>query len=82
MVSVMVTIAWLVATGIYSWFMMVIPSIGEAYGPLMGLFVLFLWFRWIAYIIIIGICILKVWQERNALWERYKIEGIVSDDGR
>lgn len=76
-VSIFVTVAWLAATGVYSWFMMVIPSIGEAYGPLMGLFVLFLWFRWIAYIIIIGICSLKVWQERKALWEKYKSQGII-----
>lgn len=68
-VSTMVTIAWLAATGIYSWFMMIIPSIGEAYGPLMGLLVLFLWFRWITYIIIIGLCMLKVWAHRQTIYE-------------
>ena len=77
-VSTIVTAAWMAATGIYSWFMLVIPSIGEAYGPLMGLFVLFLWFRWITYIIIIGICLLKVWQEKTVLWKKYKEKGIVT----
>ncbi len=77
-VSVIVTAAWMAATGIYSWFMLVIPSIGEAYGPLMGLFVLFLWFRWITYIIIMGNCLLRVWQERAALWKKYKEKGIVT----
>lgn len=78
LVSVFVTIAWLVSTGIYSWFIMVIPNIGEAYGPLMGLFVLFFWFYWITNITIIGICILKVWQERKNLWEQYKKQGIIT----
>ena len=77
-VSTFVTIVWLAATGIYSWFMMIIPSIGEAYGPLIGLFVLFFWFRWIAYIIIIGICSLKVWQMRSSLWRQYKEQGIIA----
>ena len=77
-VSVFVTIAWLVSTGIYSWFIMIIPNIGEAYGPLMGLFVLFFWFYWITNITIIGICILKVWQERKVLWAKYKENGIIT----
>lgn len=70
-VSSLVTVAWLAATGIYSWFIMIIPSIGDVYGPLMGLFVLFSWFSWITYIIIVGLCLLKSWQEREMLWEEY-----------
>ena len=57
----LVTVLWLAATGVYSWLLLLIPSIGESYGPLFGLFVLFLWFRYITYIIIIGICFLKAW---------------------
>lgn len=59
--STMVTVVWLAVTSIYSWLMVVIPTMGESYGPLVGLFVLFLWFRFIVYIIIFGIAFLKSW---------------------
>lgn len=75
-VSLIVTTAWMAATGIYSWYMLANPSVKEYYGLLIGLFILFGWFGWITYIIIIGNCLLKVWQERTVLWEKYKENGI------
>lgn len=66
----LVTVLWLAATGVYSWLLLLIRSIGESYGPLFGLFVLFLWFRYITYIIIIGICFLKAWDNLWPGWTR------------
>ena len=68
----LVTILWLVATGTYSWIMLFLPSMGESYGPLVGLFVLFLWFRYIAYIIIIGIGFTKTWDKWHELQTQWK----------
>ncbi|MBR2216065.1 MAG: YihY/virulence factor BrkB family protein [Selenomonadaceae bacterium] len=64
-----VTVLWLVATGVYSWLMMLMPGMGASYGPMLGLFVLFLWFRYIAYIIIIGIGFTKAWDKWDNMYE-------------
>jgi len=56
-----VTILWLFATIIYRWVLMIIPSIGESYGPLFGLFTMFGWFYYIVSIIILGIGVVKTW---------------------
>lgn len=53
--AMLVTCLWLLATAIYSWCLSVIPTMGIAYGPLFGLFVLFIWFKFIAMAIIFGI---------------------------
>ena len=54
-----VTILWLLATVVYRWFLMLIPSIGEAYGPLFGLFMMFTWFYIIVLIILLGVFLVK-----------------------
>lgn len=62
-----VTVLWLVATTIYRWLLMMVPSIGASYGPLFGLFTMFGWFYYIVTIIISGLCFIKAWtrfQER------------------
>ena len=46
-----VTILWIMATIVYRWVLMIIPSIGESYGPLFGLFTMFSWFYYIVNII-------------------------------
>ncbi|WP_074812414.1 YihY/virulence factor BrkB family protein [Selenomonas ruminantium] len=53
--ALLVTCLWLAATGIYGWFMTLIPSMGIAYGSLFGLFALFVWFKFIVSFIIYGI---------------------------
>ena len=53
--ALLVTFLWLAATGIYSWCMTLIPSMGIAYGSLFGLFALFVWFKFIVSFIIYGI---------------------------
>ena len=68
----MVTFLWLTATGIYSWIMLFIPSMGECYGSFFGLFVLFMWFQYIALIIIIGIGFIKTWDKWNVLQHQWK----------
>lgn len=54
-----VTILWIMATIAYRWVFMIIPSIGESYGPLFGLFTMFGWFYYIVNIIIVGLCLIK-----------------------
>ena len=61
--AVLVTLIWLVATAVYSWFMMFIPSMGAAYGPLVGLIILFIWFNYLAQAIIFGVEFLRAWKE-------------------
>lgn len=56
-----VTILWLFATIIYRWVLMILPRIGESYGPLFGLFTMFGWFYYIVTIIILGLGIIKAW---------------------
>ncbi len=56
-----VTLLWLFATIIYRWVLMIIPSIGTSYGPLFGLFTMFVWFYYIVTIIIWGLCFMKAW---------------------
>ncbi len=56
-----VTILWLFATIIYRWVLVILPSIGESYGPLFGLFTMFGWFYYIVTIIIFGLGIIKAW---------------------
>ena len=56
-----VTLLWLFATIIYRWFLMIVPSIGESYGPLFGLFAMFGWFYYIVKFIIFGLCFIKAW---------------------
>jgi len=53
--ALLVTCLWLAVTGIYGWFMTLIPSMGIAYGSLFGLFALFVWFKFIVSFIIYGI---------------------------
>lgn len=53
--ALLVTFLWLAVTGIYSWCMTLIPSMGIAYGSLFGLFALFVWFKFIVSFIIYGI---------------------------
>ena len=54
-----VTTLWLIATIVYRWMLMIIPNIGESYGPLFGLFTMFGWFYYIVTIIIAGLCFIK-----------------------
>ncbi len=56
-----VTLLWLFATIIYRWVLMIVPSIGESYGPLFGIFTMFGWFYYIVTIIIFGLCFIKAW---------------------
>ena len=53
--ALLVTCLWLAVTGIYGWFMTLIPNMGIAYGSLFGLFALFVWFKFIVSFIIYGI---------------------------
>ena len=54
---------WIGFTSIYGFLMIIVPTMGEAYGSLIGLFVLFIWFRMVANIIIVGQCFLYAWEE-------------------
>lgn len=69
--SLLVTCVWLLATGVYSWCMLMIPSMGIAYGSLFGLFVLFIWFKFIATAIILGLEFLMALSEMEL---RHKVE--------
>lgn len=69
--SLLVTCAWLLATAVYSWCMLMIPSMGIAYGSLFGLFVLFIWFKFIATAIILGLEFLMALSEMEL---RHKVE--------
>ena len=69
--AVLVTCLWLAVTGVYSWCMMLIPSMGIAYGSLFGLFALFVWFKFIVSFIIYGIEFLMALNEMEL---RHKIE--------
>ena len=71
--ALLVTCLWLMATGIYSWCMTLIPSMGIAYGPLFGLFALFVWFKFIVSFIIYGIEFLMAFNEMEL---RQKIEAM------
>ncbi|SHK43937.1 membrane protein [Selenomonas ruminantium] len=71
--SLLVTCLWLAATGIYSWCMTLIPSMGIAYGSLFGLFALFVWFKFIASFIIYGIEFLMA---LNEIELRHKVADI------
>lgn len=68
--ALLVTFLWLAATGIYSWCMTLIPSMGIAYGSLFGLFALFVWFKFIVSFIIYGIEFLMALNEMEL---RHKI---------
>ena len=57
----------------YSWCMTLIPSMGIAYGPLFGLFALFVWFNFIVSFIIYGIEFLMAFNEMEL---RQKIEAM------
>ena len=65
----------LAATGIYSWCMTLIPSMGIAYGSLFGLFALFVWFKFIVSFIIYGIEFLMA---LNEIELRHKIAAMQS----
>ena len=69
--ALLVTCVWLGVTGIYSWCMMLIPTMGIAYGSLFGLFAVFIWFKFIATAIIYGIEFLMA---LNEIELRHKIE--------
>lgn len=71
--ALLVTFLWLAATGIYSWCMTLIPSMGIAYGSLFGLFALFVWFKFIVSFIIYGIEFLMALNEMEL---RHKIAAI------
>lgn len=74
--ALLVTCLWLAATGVYSWFMTLIPSMGIAYGSLFGLFALFVWFKFIVSFIIYGIEFLMAFNEMEL---RHKIEQLQSE---
>ena len=61
--SLIVTGIFLFVTSIYSWAMLIIPGMGAAYGPLIGLFGLLIWFNFIARSIIFGIAFLMAWND-------------------
>ena len=71
--ALLVTFLWLAVTGIYSWCMTLIPSMGIAYGSLFGLFALFVWFKFIVSFIIYGIEFLMA---LNEIELRHKIAAL------
>lgn len=75
--ALLVTFLWLAATGIYSWCMTLIPSMGIAYGSLFGLFALFVWFKFIVSFIIYGIEFLMALNEMEL---RHKIAAMQSQN--
>lgn len=76
--ALLVTCLWLAVTGIYGWFMTLIPSMGIAYGSLFGLFALFVWFKFIVSFIIYGIEFLMA---LNEIELRRKIAAIQAKQG-
>ena len=63
--ALLVTVLWQAVTTVYSWCMLMVPSMGLAYGSLFGLFALFIWFKFIATAIIYGIEFLMALNERD-----------------
>ncbi len=61
--AVFVTSSWIISTVIYRFLLMLIPGIGESYGPLFGLFIMFIWLSFISRFIMAGIYIIKSWEE-------------------
>lgn len=72
LVSVFVTVVWLLVTAVYSYYMMNISNMGLTYGPLIGIIALFIWFRLIAMAIIAGSEILMAWQDFDVLQQKRK----------
>ena len=63
LVAFIVSLLWLAATLIYSWLMLLIPTMGAAYGSMVGVFTLFLWIRYIALAIVLGSQCLLAWHK-------------------
>lgn len=70
-VSIFITIVWLLVTSVYSYYILNISNMGFTYGPLMGIIVLFIWFRFIAMAIIMGSEILMTWQDFEVLRRKH-----------
>lgn len=66
-VSIFVTLLWLLLTSLYSYYMQNISDMGLTYGSLIGIIALFIWFRLIAMAIIMGSEILMAWQDLDVL---------------
>lgn len=67
LISIFVTVLWLLLTVAYSYYMLNISQMGLTYGPLIGIIALFIWFRLIAMAIIAGSEILMAWQDFDTL---------------
>ncbi len=74
--ALLVTVVWLGITAVYSWCMLLIPSMGIAYGSLFGLFALFIWFKFIVTAIIYGIEFLMALSEMELRKKIEELQGI------
>lgn len=70
LISIFVTLLWLLLTAAYSYYMLHISQMGLTYGSLIGIIALFIWFRLIALSIITGSEILMAWQDFDILRKR------------
>lgn len=69
--SFLVTLIWLGLTAAYGYYILHISSMGITYGSLIGLIVLFIWFRLAAMVIIAGGEIIVTWNETAERRDKY-----------
>ncbi len=69
--SFFVTLIWLGLTAAYGYYILHISSMGITYGSLIGLIVLFIWFRLAAMVIIAGGEIIVTWNETVDRRDKY-----------